>query len=180
MPTYELETQKTLGFYIYLHSSLLWIRCDTKSNVHIILPVVWKASSTIPSSWSEAARWNTLKMFFHPDLILAAWELTIWATHRTTMSRIVGDLIHGTTKWHELFITTAYMVTVENDLLFNKPVFLHDMLKWPQEILLESEIGKLPFLQKFHGQLSQRVNSKERNVLVGITSNLTKQKGNQI
>lgn len=55
-------------------------------------PVVWNASSTIPSSWSEAARWNTEKIFFQPDLMLAAWEWTICATQRTTISRIVGDL----------------------------------------------------------------------------------------
>lgn len=58
----------------------------------MIFPVVWKASSTIASSWSDAARWNTLKIFFHPDLMLWAWEFTIWAMQRTTISRIVGDL----------------------------------------------------------------------------------------
>lgn len=50
------------------------------------------ASSTIASSLSDAARWKTLKIFFQPDLILWAWELTIWAIHRTTMSRIDGNL----------------------------------------------------------------------------------------
>lgn len=44
------------------------------------------------SSWSEAARWKTEKMFFHPERMFAAWELTIWAIQRTTMSRMVGDL----------------------------------------------------------------------------------------
>lgn len=55
-------------------------------------PVVWKASSTMLSSWSEAAKWKTEKMFFHPERMFAAWELTIWAMQRTTMSLIVGDL----------------------------------------------------------------------------------------
>lgn len=59
---------------------------------NINIPVVWKASSTIPSSSSEAARWKTEKTFFHPDLILWACECTICATQRTTMSRIVADL----------------------------------------------------------------------------------------
>lgn len=31
-------------------------------------------------------------MFFHPERMFAAWELTIWAIQRTTMSRMVGDL----------------------------------------------------------------------------------------
>lgn len=44
------------------------------------------------SSWSEAARWKTEKMFFQPERMFAAWELTIWAIQRTTMSLIVGDL----------------------------------------------------------------------------------------
>lgn len=44
------------------------------------------------SSWSEAARWKTEKMFFQPERMFAAWELTIWAIQRTTMSLMVGDL----------------------------------------------------------------------------------------
>ena len=55
-------------------------------------PVVWKASSTMFPSWSEAAWWNTAKMFFQPERMLAAWEFTIWAMQRITMSRMVGDL----------------------------------------------------------------------------------------
>lgn len=55
-------------------------------------PVVWKASSTMLSSWSEAARWKTEKMFFQPERMFAAWELTIWAIQRTTISLMVGDL----------------------------------------------------------------------------------------
>lgn len=31
-------------------------------------------------------------MFFQPERMLAAWELTIWAIQRTTMSLMVGDL----------------------------------------------------------------------------------------
>ena len=44
------------------------------------------------TSWSEAARWKTEKMFFQPDMTLEALVLTIWATQRTTMSRMVTDL----------------------------------------------------------------------------------------
>lgn len=57
-----------------------------------IWPVVWKASSTMLSSWSEAARWKTEKMFFQPERMFAAWEFTIWAIQRTTISLMVGDL----------------------------------------------------------------------------------------
>ena len=56
------------------------------------IPVVWKASSTIPSSRSDAAEWKTEKTFFQPDLIFLACELTICATQRTTMSLIVDEL----------------------------------------------------------------------------------------
>lgn len=48
-----------------------------RTDLQIISLVVSKAISTMFSSWSEAARWNTLKMFFQPDLTLQAWELTI-------------------------------------------------------------------------------------------------------
>lgn len=64
-------------------------------HLQTIWPVVWKASSTMFPSWSEAAWWNTAKMFFQPERMLAAWELTIWAMHRITMSRMVGDLARG-------------------------------------------------------------------------------------
>ena len=57
--------------------------------------MVWKDISTMLTSWSEAARWNTEKMFFQPDMMLEALVLTIWATQRTTMSRIVTDLERG-------------------------------------------------------------------------------------
>jgi len=63
-----------------------------RSDIQMIFPVVWNASSTVPSSWSEAARRKTLNMFFQPERMLCAWEFTIWATQRTTISRIVGDL----------------------------------------------------------------------------------------
>lgn len=71
-----------------------------------IWPVVWKASSTMLSSWSEAARWKTEKMFFQPERMFAAWELTIWAIHRTTISLIVGDLIEQKTP--ALFCTNCF------------------------------------------------------------------------
>ena len=82
---------QTIVPYIQTHS-LNPPKQNKGSNLHIILPVVWKANSTMPSSWSDAAMWNTEKTFFQPDLMLAAWELTICAIHLTTMSLIVGDL----------------------------------------------------------------------------------------
>ena len=54
--------------------------------------MVWKDISMMLTSWSAAARWNTEKMFFHPDMMFEALVLTIWATQRTTMSRMVTDL----------------------------------------------------------------------------------------
>ncbi len=71
------------------------LRKELQSYSLTMCPVVWKASSTIVSSWSEAAWWNTEKMFFQPERMLAAWEFTIWATHLITMSLIVGDLREG-------------------------------------------------------------------------------------
>lgn len=77
--------------------------------------MVWKASSTIASSLSDAAKGNesacfivrygftknvllailpnrkTQNIFFHPDLILSDWLCTICVTQRTTISRIVGE-----------------------------------------------------------------------------------------
>jgi len=72
-------------------------------------PVVWKASSTIPSSLSDAAKWKTEKMFFHPDLMLVALEWTICATQRTTMSRMVSDLEHNvrTTVTHNIRVVVT-------------------------------------------------------------------------
>ena len=67
----------------------------TSSKINLgkdFIPVVWKASSTMPSSRSEAAEWKTENTFFHPDLIFLACELTICATQRTTISRIVEEL----------------------------------------------------------------------------------------
>ena len=69
--------------------------CTIVAAIHttyIDSPVVWKDISMIWTSWSAAARWNTEKMFFHPDMMFEALVLTIWATQRTTMSRMVTDL----------------------------------------------------------------------------------------
>lgn len=52
------------------------------------------------------------------------------------------------------------------------PVLFHYVLKRPEEILLESEIGQLALLQKFHGQLPQRIHSENSNILIGITADL--------
>ena len=71
-----------------------------------IWPVVWKASSTMLSSWSDAARWKTEKIFFQPERMFEAWEFTIWAIHRTTMSLIVGDLVEQSTQ--ALFGTNCF------------------------------------------------------------------------
>lgn len=45
-------------------------------------------------------------------------------------------------------------------------VLLHDVLEGPQEVLLESEVRELPFLDELHGQLSQAVHGKEGYVLI--------------
>lgn len=54
------------------------------------------------------------------------------------------------------------------------PVLLHDVLKRPEEVFLEAEIGKFSFLQELHGELSQRVNSENGYVLIGVTAHLHK------
>lgn len=46
------------------------------------------------------------------------------------------------------------------------------MLKRPQKVFLESEVGQLALLQKFHGQLPERVHSENRHIFICITSNL--------
>ena len=81
------------------------------------VPVVWKANSTIPSSSSDAAKWNTEKTFFQPDLILWACECTICATQRTTMSRMVADLwIFKITKVISFFEDTRVHIAGANNL----------------------------------------------------------------
>jgi len=45
-------------------------------------------------------------------------------------------------------------------------VFLGDGLERPQEVFLEPEVGKLSFFDELCGQLAQRVDCKEGNVLV--------------
>lgn len=52
------------------------------------------------------------------------------------------------------------------------PVLLHDVLKGPQEVLLESKIRQLSLLQKFHGKLPERIHCENSNVLIGITADL--------
>lgn len=52
------------------------------------------------------------------------------------------------------------------------PVLFHDVLKRPQKVLLESEVGQLPLLQKLHGQLPERVHCKNCHIFIGITANL--------
>ena len=74
------------------HLLIIFPRKKPRSYSLTMCPVVWKASSTIVSSWSDAAWWKTEKMFFQPERMLAAWEFTICATHLITMSLIVGDL----------------------------------------------------------------------------------------
>ena len=50
-------------------------------------------------------------------------------------------------------------------------VTLHDMFKRSEEIFLKVEVGKFSFFNEFCGQLAQRINSKERNILRRVTSN---------
>ncbi len=37
----------------------------------------------------------------------------------------------------------------------SSPVLLHDVLKRPEEVFLEAEVGELSFLQELHGKLPQ-------------------------
>jgi len=52
------------------------------------------------------------------------------------------------------------------------PVLLHDVLKGPEEVLLEAEVGQLSFLQELHGELPQRVHGEDGDVLVGVAAHL--------
>lgn len=81
------DTVHCICYYTQLPAST-----GTPRDSQMMEPVVWKLSSTTLSSWPDAARWNTLKMLFQPERMLRACEFTIWATHRTTMSWMVGDL----------------------------------------------------------------------------------------
>lgn len=54
----------------------------------------------------------------------------------------------------------------------SSPVLLYDVLKRPQEVLLEAEVGQLSFLQELHGQLPQRVHGEYGHVLVGVAAHL--------
>lgn len=56
--------------------------------------------------------------------------------------------------------------------LVSLPVLFHDMLKRPQKVFLESEVGELALLQEFHGQLPERVHSENRHIFICVTSNL--------
>lgn len=55
------------------------------------------------------------------------------------------------------------------------PVLLHDVFKWPEEVLLEAEVSQLSFLQELHGQLPQRVHRKDGHVLVGVAAHLVEE-----
>lgn len=106
------------------------------------IPVVWKASSTIPSSSSEAAKWNTENTFFQPDLMLWACECTICATQRTTMSRMVADLwLVQQKKIHFRTWTLERLERMKNKTSTNLPIFLDYIFKGSEEIFLEAEVG---------------------------------------
>lgn len=84
---------KTLCLFTWKYKWLIQMGLLNKKHYLLTMcAVVWKASSTIFPSWSDAAWWKTAKIFFHPERMLPAWEFTIWAIQRITMSRIVGDL----------------------------------------------------------------------------------------
>lgn len=61
---------------------------------------------------------------------------------------------------------------------FVLPVLFHDVLKRSQKVFLEPEVGQLPFLQKLHGQLPQRVHCENCHIFIGITANLHRLKHN--
>ena len=46
------------------------------------------------------------------------------------------------------------------------------VLKRPEEVLLELEVGQLLLLQEAHGELAQRIEGEEADVRVLVTANL--------
>lgn len=52
------------------------------------------------------------------------------------------------------------------------PVLLNNVLKRPEEVFLEAEVGQLSFLQELHGELPQGVHSKDRYIFIGIAAHL--------
>lgn len=83
------------------------------------------------------------------------------------MSRMVGDLKKQDSLHH------YYTPDIFFEEKYDSPVPLHDVLKRTQEILLESEVGELSFLDKLHGELTQRIHSKEGDVFVRVAAHLT-------
>lgn len=57
-------------------------------------------------------------------------------------------------------------------LQYGLPVLLHDVLKRPKEVFLETEIRQLSFLQELHGELPQWVHCKDGYILIGVTAHL--------
>lgn len=86
--------------------------------------------------------------------MLAAWEFTIWATQRITMSLIVGDLPDGEAGYDQDVCPGRFW---SGDGFYQgaPPVLFHDVLKGPEEVLLEAEVSQLSFLQELHGELPQ-------------------------
>lgn len=55
---------------------------------------------------------------------------------------------------------------------YYKPISLHYVFKWPEEILLEAKVSEFPFLQELHRELSQRVDSEECYVFISDAAHL--------
>lgn len=72
-----------------------------------------------------------------------------------------------------LLFTIKYSLSSQPPILQNSlPVLLHDVLKGPEEVFLEAEVGQLSFLQELHGELPQWVHSKDGYILIRVTAHL--------
>ena len=166
----------------WLHKSVINIRrlilaasgtANHISSHYNSVPVVWKASSTIPSSSSEAARWNTENTFFQPDLMLWACECTICATQRTTMSRIVADLWLMPKNKNTLLIKTKHeKKTIHDRKIFSQNwrygftlatyrFFLTIYSKGRRKSFWKRKLGSSPFSKNF--MASWRKESTQKN-----------------
>lgn len=54
------------------------------------------------------------------------------------------------------------------------------MFEWPQEILLEAEVSKFSFFKEFHRELPQGINSKDGDILIGVTADLPREQVMQV
>lgn len=122
--------------------------------------MVWKASSTIASSLSEAALKQRKIKFLFNDI----FEINTKKKHaknifpsRLDFLRLAVDHLCYTAHYH---VTYGW-----------RTITLHDVLKRSKKILLETVIGELSFFYELHGKLSKRVDREEGDVLITASPN---------